>query len=57
MSELEVSPSEELDLLVKFLGPESSCYAYSIRSTNTHDPAKGLSRLWERLLRDLAAQK
>lgn len=49
MSELEVSPSEELDLLVKFLGPESSCYAYSIRSTNTHDPAKGLSRLWERL--------
>ncbi|CAG2233229.1 unnamed protein product [Mytilus edulis] len=30
MSELEVNPSEELDLLVKYLGPESSSYAHSI---------------------------
>lgn len=40
---------EELDLMVKWLGPESTRHANSIRASNIHDPTKGLQRLWERL--------
>jgi hypothetical protein len=48
-SEFNVSLSEELDLLVKYLGPESRRYATSIRSANIRNPERGLERLWERL--------
>ncbi|XP_071177333.1 uncharacterized protein [Mytilus edulis] len=49
LSELSVTAMEELDLMVKWLGPESTRHANSIRASNIHDPTKGLQRLWERL--------
>ncbi len=49
VKELELSPNEELDLLVKYLGIESSRHAHSLRAANVHDPFKGLNRTWERL--------
>ncbi|XP_069140958.1 uncharacterized protein [Argopecten irradians] len=50
MKEASVTPGEELDLLVKWLGPISSTYASSIRSSNGSDPVLGRRRLlWERL--------
>ena len=49
MGELNVTPFEELDLLVKWLGPESSRNALSIRVSNPNDPARGLKRIWDRL--------
>ena len=48
-SQLNLTPFEEIDLLVKYLGPESSKFASSIRSSNTYDPAKGLQSTWARL--------
>ena len=47
--ELGVTPFEEMDLLIKWLGPDSSRFAKSIRAANTHDPATGLQRIYERL--------
>ena len=47
--ELTVSPSEELDLLVKWLGPESSKCAISLRTANASNPVRGLARVWDRL--------
>lgn len=49
MCELGVTAAEELDLLVKNLGPESSKYALSIRASNARNPDQGVRRLWERL--------
>lgn len=49
MRELSVTAMEEMDLLVKWLGPESSRQAHSIRASNVSDPSKGVTRLWERL--------
>ncbi|XP_062592960.1 uncharacterized protein LOC134254474 [Saccostrea cucullata] len=49
MRELDVSTEEEVDLLIKYLGPESSKHANSIKTANFSNPAKGLSRIWERL--------
>ncbi|XP_069104772.1 uncharacterized protein [Argopecten irradians] len=49
MDELNVSPPEELDLLIRWLGPESVKHATSIRAASTSNPVKGLSRLWDRL--------
>ncbi|XP_062603438.1 uncharacterized protein LOC134265202 [Saccostrea cucullata] len=48
-TELGVTPFEEMDLLVKWLGPESSKFARTLRSANTHDPSLGLKRIWDRL--------
>jgi hypothetical protein len=39
----------QIDLLVKWLGTESSLHAVSIRSSNAGNPKRGLQRLWERL--------
>lgn len=47
--ELILSTQEELDLLIKHLGSESSKYATSIRSYSAHDPAKGREQIWLRL--------
>lgn len=47
--ELQVAPREETDLLVKWLGPESTKYASSLRASNVHNPEKGLQRIWNRL--------
>lgn len=49
MNELDVTASEELDLLVKYLGPVSGKYAISIRNANASNPYRGLRFLWERL--------
>ncbi|CAC5421662.1 unnamed protein product [Mytilus coruscus] len=47
--ELGVTPFEEMDLLVKWLGPESSKFAKIIRAANAHDPPRGLQRIYDRL--------
>ena len=47
--ELQVTTVEELDLLVKWLGPESSKHARSLRAANAQEPARGLERVWQRL--------
>lgn len=47
--EMGVSPAEELDLLVKWLGATSQKHAINVRSAHSHDPALGLERVWERL--------
>ena len=49
VEELDCTPVEELDLLVKWLGPESKKYAMSICTSNANCPSRGLQRLWERL--------
>ncbi|XP_021355873.1 uncharacterized protein LOC110451959 [Mizuhopecten yessoensis] len=47
--ELGVNPLEEIDLLVKWLGPKSSKQALSLRSANAYNPVCGLHRIWDRL--------
>lgn len=42
-------PLEESDLLVKWLGPESSKFAQSIRTSNIGNPSRALTKIWERL--------
>ena len=49
MFEMKASPEEELDILIKHLGKESSQYAISIRNANSATPMRGLHLLWERL--------
>lgn len=41
---LSLKPSEELDLLTRWLGEESSRHAKRIRSV--HNPAEGLCQVW-----------
>lgn len=48
MKDLQVTPFEEMDLLVKYLGNESSKYAMSLCAANTSNPVKGLKRIWDR---------
>ena len=49
ITELNVPPFEEMDLLVKWLGPSSSKFARSICAANANDPYRGLQSIWERL--------
>ena len=49
IDELQVSDSEQIDLLIKWLGPESTKHAMSIRASNANNPTRGLQRLWQRL--------
>lgn len=49
MDELAVSPHEELDLLVKYSGPESRKHIVSIKSSNISNPSQGVERAWNRL--------
>ena len=46
---LSVTPQEETDLLVKWLGVDSSRQALSLRAANIHNPVVGLQRIWLRL--------
>ena len=48
VNELSLSPMEELDLMIKWLGPDSRRQAMSIKTSNARDPQKGLQRIWER---------
>lgn len=47
--ELGTSASEEIDLLVKWLGPETTRQALSIRVASSYNPESGLLKIWERL--------
>ncbi|RXN03515.1 hypothetical protein ROHU_013330 [Labeo rohita] len=49
IDELTLSPREELDLLIKWLGPASKEQARRIRAINSHNSAAGLSMVWQRL--------
>ena len=44
-----VTPFEEMDLLVKWLGPESKRFASIISTSNIQNPFTGLHWIWERL--------
>ncbi|XP_057700851.1 uncharacterized protein LOC130921225 [Corythoichthys intestinalis] len=46
---LNLKPSEELDLLTKWLGGESLQHAQRIRAVHVSNPQAGLQRLWQRL--------
>lgn len=47
--DLNLSEQEELNLLVKWLGPESSAQAKRIRSVHVNNPQAGVLMVWERL--------
>ncbi|XP_073449004.1 uncharacterized protein [Aquarana catesbeiana] len=47
--ELNMKDREKLDLLSKWLGPESTEQAKRIRSVHVHDATAGLTMLWQRL--------
>ncbi|KAK3092639.1 hypothetical protein FSP39_005230 [Pinctada imbricata] len=49
VKELGVGAFEEMDLLVKYLGPVSSDFARSIRASNVDNPAGGVRKIWDRL--------
>lgn len=46
---LGLSPSEEIDLMVKWLGKESSEHAVKIRAVNANQPTLGLKAIWSKL--------
>lgn len=46
---LNLTPSEELDLLLKWLGKESAEHVEQIRAIHIHRPEAGLAMAWERL--------
>ena len=49
ISELNVTPSEEIDLLIRWLGPDSGMHTKTIRSSLSSDPTWGVAKIWERL--------
>lgn len=49
IQEASVSPSEELDLLIRWLGPSSKEHAKSIRAASIGNPTQGCETLWTRL--------
>ncbi|XP_066448142.1 uncharacterized protein [Eleutherodactylus coqui] len=49
IQDLDLSVSEEVDLLVKWLGNESAEHAKRIRDININYPSRGLKMIWERL--------
>ncbi|XP_018588183.1 uncharacterized protein LOC114909041 [Scleropages formosus] len=48
-SSLNLTPSEEMDLQVKWLGKESTEHAKCMRSVHINQPHKGLKMIWDRL--------
>ena len=49
MTEVDATANEEMDLLLRHLGPESTKVAQAIRTANIHSPERGLKRIWDRL--------
>ena len=49
VNELNLKASEEVDLLIRYLGPESKKSAISIQSANYSDPCRAKERIWQRL--------
>ena len=47
-----MTPFEELDLLVEWLGPNSSDQVLNIRAANANNPCLGLKIYWERLVNE-----
>ncbi|XP_053555350.1 uncharacterized protein LOC128645998 [Bombina bombina] len=47
--DLNLTAREELDLLTKWLGPESSQQAKRLRSVHVHNPIDGVKMVWQRL--------
>ncbi|CAE1321719.1 unnamed protein product [Acanthosepion pharaonis] len=47
--DLRLTPSEEMDLLVKWLGPASTEHANRLRTAYLNHPEKGLQEIWKRL--------
>ncbi|XP_056290659.1 uncharacterized protein LOC130206630 [Pseudoliparis swirei] len=47
--DLNLTHREELDLLVKWLGPESATHAKRIRSVHVTSPDKAVETIWQRL--------
>ncbi|KAK7930587.1 hypothetical protein WMY93_006982 [Mugilogobius chulae] len=47
--ELSLTAREELDLLIKWLGPDSSPQALRLRSANVHNATAGVAMIWQRL--------
>lgn len=46
MKELSVTPFEEMNLLVKWLGPDSFKHALSIRTSYPNHRVSGMQRKW-----------
>ncbi|XP_052680203.1 uncharacterized protein LOC128160966 [Crassostrea angulata] len=49
IKDLQISEFEELKLLVRWLGPESSKHAADIQQANAGNPGRGLHQIWARL--------
>lgn len=49
IDDLNLSASEEFDLLIKWLGTESVQYAKHLRAVYINRPSEGLGKVWERL--------
>lgn len=49
IADLGVTDTEEINLLIKWLGPESSEHAKRMKALNTHHPSAGLNMIWLRL--------
>jgi hypothetical protein len=49
MTDLKVTPTEEVDLLVKWTGPSSQKHMMSIKAANSSNPIRALTRCWTRL--------
>lgn len=47
-NELDASPIEELDLLIRWLGPEPSKQAANIRACNAANSADAVNKIWNR---------
>ena len=54
---LGLTASEELDLLVKWLGKEFSLHVKRIRAVHINDPSSALKKVWERLRECYAASE
>ena len=52
MSDLCMAPFENLDLLVEWLGPDSSDQVLNIRAANANNPCLDLKMYWERLVNE-----
>ncbi|XP_033745498.1 uncharacterized protein LOC117331014 [Pecten maximus] len=49
LDDLNVTDLEEIDLLIKYLGPDSRRHAESLRIANAADPKRALEKIWKRL--------
>ena len=47
LSEIQLSNSEQLDLLIKWSGSKSSDHLRKIKAVHINDPGKGLLAAWE----------